>query len=269
MSTLTVGKSTCAPSVVFIGAGNVASHLAPAIETAGIGEIKQVYSRTIDSARALASRLNNAQPVDNIEDIITDADIYVVSLVDHAVKGLIGRLPHGDALWLHTSGSLPMSTLSTLSPRYGVLYPLQTFSRDVDVDMSRVPMFVEGSSPEVEAEVYDLARHLSETVHYADGDLRARMHVAAVFACNFTNHMFTIADDLLHRDNLDLSVLYPLIEETVRKALRGNPASGQTGPAVRGDNNIVNRHASTLPPDLSKLYLDLSDSIYRRHHKGK
>ena len=252
--------------IVFIGAGNVATHLAPALERTGIGKVIQVWSRSFDSAARLCCRLENATPVSTIEDIVQDADLYVVSLVDHAVNTLIPRLPANNALWVHTSGSVDMRVFSPLTSRYGVLYPLQTFSREVDVDMSRVPIFIEASDEEVAMELRHIASRISSTVHYADGALRSRMHVAAVFACNFSNYMFTVADDLLRRDGLDISVLYPLLEETIRKAMKGSPAAGQTGPAVRGDRDIVERHASTLPPDLSSLYIALSEAIYRRHH---
>lgn len=252
--------------IVFIGAGNVATHLAPAMERAGIGRVVQVWSRTIDSAEPLCNRLESATPTAHVGDIIADADLYVVSLVDHAVNALIPSLPANDALWVHTSGSVDMRVFAPLTSRYGVLYPLQTFSREVDVDMVHVPVFIEASTDAVAKELRDIATRLSQTVHYADGALRARMHIAAVFACNFSNYMFTIADDLLRRDGLDLSVLYPLLEETVRKALKGSPAAGQTGPAVRGDSDVVERHASALPPELASIYLSLSDAIYRRHH---
>ena len=225
-----------------------------------------VGSRNIDSAIKLCSRLSDAIPVDNLQDIIADADLYVISLVDHAVENVVRQLPRGNALWVHTSGSVDMEKLSPLSSRYGVLYPLQTFSRDVDVNMHEVPFFIEGVDTTTAETLHSIASRISDTVHYADGALRARMHVAAVFACNFTNYMFTVADDLLRRDDLDLSVLHPLLQETIRKAIQGSPAQGQTGPAVRGDRDIVKRHASTLPSDLSQIYMVLSDAIYKRHH---
>lgn len=255
--------------IVFIGAGNVATHLAPAMQRAGIGRVVQVWSRNDSSSSRLVDLLGGGDPVSNLADIRRDAGMYVVSLVDRAVSEVIGLLPHNDALWVHTSGSLSVDTLSSLSPRHGVMYPLQTFSRDVEVEMGEVPFFVEGSDPQVAGEIYDIASRISPDVHYADSCLRARMHIAAVFACNFTNYMFTVADDLLQLDGLDLSVLYPLLRETLRKAQEGSPASGQTGPAVRGDREIMDLHASSLPDDLADIYRTLSDAIYHRHHRQK
>lgn len=254
--------------IVFLGAGNVASHLAPALERGGVGEVCQVYSRTLVSAETLCARLQSARPVCDLSRIVTDADIYIVSLVDHAVSEALSAVPptRRDALWLHTSGSLPMEVLVQRSDRFGVFYPLQTFSKDRAVDMSQVPVFIEGNTPEVTETIREMAGAVSRKVYYADGDLRRRMHIAAVFACNFTNYMFTVADDLLRADGLSLEVLHPLLAETVRKAMNGSPERGQTGPAVRGDIEVVERHASMLPADLAEIYRLLSESIFRRHH---
>lgn len=264
MSTSAVGDS-----IVFIGAGNVASHLAPALERSGAGRVVQVYSRSLSSARALASKLKDASVTDEVADIIPDADIYIVSLVDHAVVDVLSRLPRNNALWLHTSGSLPMSVLDGMSDNIGVFYPLQTFSKGVEVDMSEVPLFIEGNTPEVAGRIRLMAEKVTPKVHYADGDLRKRMHIAAVFACNFTNYMFTVADDLLGRDGLSLEVLHPLLKETVRKALNGSPAQGQTGPAVRGDREVMEAHESMLDPELAEMYRMISGAIYNRHHQNQ
>ncbi len=253
--------------VVFIGAGNVATHLAPAIDKEDNFSVVQVYSRTIDSAKALAGRLAGAMAVDSIAAIDMTADIYIVSLADDAVESVISGLAHSnDALWLHTSGSLPKEVLKDMSSRYGVIYPLQTFSKDTDVDMSRVPVFVEGSSPEVEDSVFAMARGFTGSVYRADGDLRRKMHVAAVFACNFTNYLWTVADDLLKEEGLSLAVLHPLLEETLRKAETVSPAEGQTGPAKRGDKSVMEKHISMLSGDLASIYRELSSAIYKYHH---
>lgn len=268
MSTSAVGDS-----IVFIGAGNVASHLAPALERSGAGRVVQVYSRSLSSARALATKLENASATDEVADIIPDADVYIVSLVDHAVADVLSRLPRNNALWLHTSGSLPMSVLDGMSDNIGVFYPLQTFSKgvevEVEVDMSEVPLFIEGNTPEVASRIRLMAEKITPKAHYVDGDLRKRMHIATVFACNFTNYMFTVADDMLRRDGLSLEVLHPLLKETVRKALNGSPAQGQTGPAVRGDREVMEAHESMLDPELAEMYRMISGAIYDRHHQNQ
>lgn len=253
--------------IVFIGAGNVAYHLAPAIERSNAGTIVQVYSRTLASAKALSDRLSSATPVNSTSEIIPDADIYIVSLSDDALGGLIPHLPRNNALWLHTSGSLPMEVLSAMSPRYGVYYPLQTFSKSVELDMEEIPVFVEGCSETVSLEIERFASQTFHRVFHADSTLRRKMHIAAVFACNFTNYMWTIAEDLLHKEGLSLDVLKPLLEETLRKAMQSSPANGQTGPAKRGDRQVMDKHIEMLPPDTAKIYSDLSTAIYNRHHE--
>lgn len=256
------------PRVVFIGAGNVATHLAPAFEAAGVGEVIQVYSRTLRSASALASKLWEAEATDSMDDIRQDADIYVVSLADHAAAGVISSLKPNRALWLHTSGSLPIDVLDPLSRKTGVFYPLQTFSKRAQLDISEVPLFIEGSTPGVEAQIREIGEKIFANVRHADSDLRRKMHVAAVFACNFTNHLWTIADDLLRQEGLTLEVLHPLMKETMRKAIASeSPADGQTGPAVRGDRAVMDKHMSMLDSDMGQIYSLLSESIEKRHKK--
>lgn len=257
------------PKIVAIGAGNVASHIIPALEGSGAGEVVQVYSHTIQSASALASRLWRAEPVADTSDVIPNADIYVVSLADHAAPAVLAALKPNNALWVHTSGSLPVEALGSLSRSTGVFYPLQTFSKKVDVDLAKVPLFIEGSSPGVEARIREMGERIFENVYHADSALRKKMHVAAVFACNFANHLWAISDDLLRKEGLDISVLHPLLNETLRKAMTGgSPADGQTGPAVRGDLEVIRAHESMLDADLAHLYDVLSRSIINRHNPG-
>lgn len=248
---------------VIIGSGNVASAIAPALERSGSISVVAVYSPTPDHAAALAARLASAVAVSDADAIPNDGELYLMSVKDDAIRELARRLrPVESALWLHTSGGVDASALSPLSPRYGVFYPLQTFSKGVDVVMEEVPFFVETSQPGDLTLVERMARSVSPKVYHADGMMRARMHAAAVFACNFTNHLWAIADDILRRETgTDLSVLYPLLEETLRKAMTVRPADAQTGPAVRGDSGVIERHAAMLAPDEAQLYRILSEHI--------
>ncbi|MBD5201859.1 MAG: DUF2520 domain-containing protein [Bacteroides sp.] len=249
------------PQVVVIGSGNVASALAVAIENSGAGSVIQIYSRNIDHARALASRLECAATTDSTEDISADADIYLVSLADDAVTETLTKIRPNDALWLHTSGSLDMDVLSGMSDRYGVFYPLQTFSRNRKVDLSAVTLFTEGSSPAVEDEIARFGEKIFRNIIHADSVTRSRMHVAAVFACNFSNYMWSIAYDLLSEDGIPFDVLGPLLRETLDKALSMPPREGQTGPARRADQRIIEAHASSLPPKEEEIYRLLSKNI--------
>lgn len=256
--------------IVFIGSGNVASHLAPAIDATDGYDVRQIYSPTPAHAATLASRLKNAVPVNEINDIITDADIYIISIKDdeisHFVDSFKGKSLN-NALWMHTSGSVRMDVLSPLSDSYGVFYPLQTFSKDSKVDVSNVPLFIEGDTPEVENIIRQFAERTFTEIYHADSELRKKMHIAAVFACNFTNYMWTIADDILRNEGLSFMVIRPLLEETLRKAFADSPEKGQTGPAVRGDINVMKKHEALLRGDRREIYRQLSMSIYNHFNK--
>ncbi len=181
------------PRVVIIGAGNVATHLAKALSNNAV--ILQIFSRNKENADVLASQLAETPiTTDNIDDIVSEADIYIVSIKDDAIKPLVDKIKANTALWVHTSGSVPMTVFSDKMKRYGVLYPLQTFSRDVDVDISEVPFFIEGSDVDAQKEISDLARLMSENIKIADSEQRKHIHVAAVFACNFSNHLWANAE---------------------------------------------------------------------------
>ncbi|MCM1077460.1 MAG: F420-dependent NADP oxidoreductase [Bacteroides sp.] len=248
-----------------VGAGNVASHLAPALSLSGAGKIVQVYSRHLDSADSLAGKIAGATATDSFEEIINGADVYIISVADDAIGSVADRLPKGDALYLHTSGSVGMDVLSGLSPRHGVFYPLQTFSRGVELDMRSVPLFIEGSTPAVESDIRAFASGLFERVYHADSDTRKKMHISAVFACNFTNYLWSIAEDILSKNNLPFDVMRPLLEETLRKALVNGPEKSQTGPAVRGDRRVIDGHHAMLDGREREIYRLLSDGIMDLH----
>ena len=242
-----------------IGAGNVATHLARALHASPLCEVVEICSPR--SAARLAAELN-VKATASLADVAPDSNLYLISVSDDALPQVVDGLPRNpQAVYAHTSGSVGMEVLSPLSPKIGVFYPLQTFSRDVEVDIARVPMFIEGSDDAVSRLLTTLAESISGSVFKADSRLRGQLHVAAVFACNFVNHLWAIADSLLARDGLTLEVLHPLLEETLRKAERNHPADVQTGPAARGDVKIIEKHASSLPADLAALYRDLSKSI--------
>lgn len=258
--------------IVVIGAGNVASHIAPALEESGAGVVVQVYSRSLESAGRLASRLRSAAAINDVAAIVEDADVYLVSLVDDAiapfVDSAVGRLK-GDALWMHTSGSIGMEVLAPLSPHYGVFYPLQTFSKDVALDVAEVPLFIEGSTRDVAETIRSFASSLFKRVYDADSNTRRMMHIAAVFACNFTNYMWTLASDVLSVEGLPFDVLKPLLEETLRKACTVGPEAGQTGPAARGDRRVIDTHINLIDGEKKEIYRLLSECIISRHAPGE
>ncbi|RIJ50361.1 DUF2520 domain-containing protein [Maribellus luteus] len=251
----------------FIGAGNLATHLATALNEKA-GKVTQVYSRTEDSARLLAQKLN-ASYTTSIKEITSKADIYFVALKDSAVSEVLAEIDFQDKLVVHCSGSLPMSVLKDFSSNYGVLYPLQTFSKTRIVDFTDIPVFVEANNLNNEELLYTLARKISGKVTILDSARRKSLHIAAVFACNFVNHFYALAAGFLESQDIPFEVLHPLILETARKAQEMPPKEAQTGPAVRFDENIINDHLQALAeyPEMQPLYNLISRSIFDHHQK--
>lgn len=249
--------------VVLIGAGNVATHLGIGLQEAGC-EIAQVYSRTSASASELASRLE-VPFVTSMEEVCTDADIYLVMVKDAALQELIPSVVKGreKALFVHTAGSMSMDVWKDNARRYGVLYPMQTFSKQRTVDFASVSFFVEASGAEELAMLKSLASSLSPKVYEATSAQRTYLHMAAVFACNFTNHMYALSAYLLEKQGLPFDAMLPLIDETARKVHALHPVEAQTGPAVREDANVMNKHLDMLAdePELKDIYEMISKSI--------
>jgi predicted short-subunit dehydrogenase-like oxidoreductase (DUF2520 family) len=251
--------------IVLVGAGNVAWHLAPALEQAG-HQVEAVYSRKPENAGLLAARLRQARSLSSLDFSAIPADVYLLAVADQALPGLLkeARFPPG-SLIAHTSGCHPLSVLDKAGANLntGVLYPLQTFSKAKPVDFAAVPFCVEGSDVESRAVLLALAHSLSGQVHRLGSEERKRLHVAAVFACNFTNHLLGIGFELLQQAGLPGHLLHPLIRETVDKALAYPPFSVQTGPAVRGDQAVLEDHLRLLAdqPAYQQLYRILSESI--------
>lgn len=254
-------------SVVFIGAGNLASHLAVNLFHCGY-RILQVYSRTEYSAKMLAGTVNASWTCDT-GGIRQDADIYFTVLKDSVLREVLSGVDMGSKMVVHCSGSLPMDVLKEFTHMYGVFYPLQTFTRGEPVDFKQIPVFIESSSVEVSRILQSIAGSLHAVVHYADSRQRLALHMAAVFACNFVNHFYTVASSVLEQHQLDFNHIHPLMKETLRKALSMHPFEAQTGPAMRYDTNIISRHLEELSgdPDLSRIYVMVSQHIYKLHQK--
>ena len=251
----------------FIGAGNLATHLATTCSKAGL-EIVQVYSRTEDSAKLLADKLNTAYTTQT-SSLVNYADIYFVALKDSAVEQVLSGIEFGDKLVVHCSGSLPMNVLSRFAKNHGVFYPLQTFSKNRKVDFRKIPIFIEASSEENLQILKEIANTVSESVTVLNSEKRKSLHIAAVFACNFANHCYAMAAKYLETKDLPFEILRPLIMETASKAQEMHPKQAQTGPAIRFDENIINAHLNELTemPDLQELYNSISKSIFAHHQK--
>ncbi len=250
-------------SVVFVGAGNLATHLAQTMYQKGFN-IQQIYSRTLNSAQLLADSVG-ADFTNSIEQINTSADLYITALTDEALLQLIPQLTiqRGEGLWVHTAGSVPASVWEGHCLHYGVFYPLQTFSKKRAVDFSKIPLFIEGSSPKDTQHLLEIAKRITTEVYQASSEQRKSLHLAAVFAGNFTNHMYASAANLLEEYDLPFKALLPLIEETAEKVHYLNPQEAQTGPAARNDEKVIEEHLKMLVPfpSLHRLYEEISNSI--------
>ncbi len=255
--------------IVFIGAGNLATHLSLALNNSGL-DIIQVYSRTENSARVLAEKLN-AGFTTTAGEIRRDADIYFVALKDDVYDEVLPFVDFGDKLIVHCSGSMPLSVLNKYAFNTGVFYPLQTFSKHKPVEIRTIPVFVEGISESVEHELIEIARIISDNVFVLNSEKRLFLHIAAVFSCNFVNHLYTIGSNILTSQGVPFEFLRPLILETANKAQHMEPEKAQTGPAVRYDKNVIKRHLEALRdfPDQQELYNMLSDRIFHYYNKNK
>ena len=229
--------------ITLIGSGNVATHLGRGLRDKSI--IQQVFSRNLSHAQRLAHELGTAQAVSQFEQLATDSDIYIIAVSDDAIESVVQAVPDNGALWLHTAGSVGTEVFFGRRQHYGVLYPLQSFSRTTDVDWSQVPIFVEGNTDTID-EVTELARLLSNKVNKCDSDDRMMLHIAAVFVCNFPNYLWCVAESLLDDCRIKFDVLKPLIRSTVDKLNHLDPFGAQTGPAVRGDKGVMDKHLDML-----------------------
>lgn len=259
------------PSIVLIGAGNVATHLGKAFHEAGC-RIRMVYSRTKESARILAESIGCPYTTD-ITSIDNEADIYIVSLKDSVLDHILPELVkcNSKALFVHTAGSVSIDIWKGLTHRYGVLYPMQTFSKQRDINFDNVHFFIEANTEEDTEMLIKTASLISRHIFKASSEQRKYLHISAVFACNFANHMYSICEHLLTSHGLPFSAMLPLIDETAEKVHHLSPVSAQTGPAQRDDHNIMNSHLSLLKdePEIAELYLRISENIhnYQRNKK--
>jgi predicted short-subunit dehydrogenase-like oxidoreductase (DUF2520 family) len=252
-----------AKHIVLFGAGNVATHLSRHLHAQG-HSIDYVWSRNLDTARTLAHQVE-ARASSKLSELPRQSDFYLLAVPDEAVASLAADCQDCRGIWLHCAGALSMQVFKGLFKEYGVMYPLQTLSKDFPLQSGKIPFLVEGSSPEVGAQVTALASSISDRVETADSDTRLVVHLAAVFANNFSNHMVHIAQQILKEQNLSADLLAPLLEETYGKIARVGAGKAQTGPAVRDDQITLRRHIEWLKthPEWEKLYTFMSREIAR------
>lgn len=249
--------------IVILGSGNVAWNLAPELDK--VAEVVQVYSKHLDNASRLASRLRNAGATDTTDSLRRDADLYLIAVKDDAIAGIVDSTADTGGVWAHTSGSVGMEVFEGKKSAYGVFYPLQTFNKTSSVDLRKVPFFIEADNEKTYLFLESVASMISERVEPADSSRRGLLHRAAVFGCNFVNYLWSVADDILKTEGLDITVLEPLLRVTLENALQMSPGNAQTGPARRNDREVIDRHISLLPPEKARLYRILTDCILDKY----
>lgn len=230
--------------IAIIGSGNVGHHLTRAFAESGQSEVVSIASR-------------------RLEEIPFDADLYLIAVTDGAIAEVAGKMPPVDGVVAHTSGSVGMEVIPESFAKRGVFYPLQTFTKDAMLEYGDIPVFVEANNAPALVILKNAARLFSESVLEADSALRRKLHLAAVFACNFTNRLYGIADELMRESGLDFRLFFPLIRESVGKLRVLSPSEAQTGPASRGDRTVCEEHLRMLEdrPELCRIYSMLTDSI--------
>lgn len=257
--------------ITFIGSGNLATHLSQALSRGG-HIIKEVYSRNKDNAQQLAGLLG-ADGTDDLDAVNPDSKYYIFALKDDVLKDVAERLAQhikahrtvGEkCMFLHTAGSVPMSVFQGTVENYGVLYPMQTFSKTRPVDFAQIPCFVEGNSEDTLHEVMALAQSVSDTVVETDSEKRKKMHLAAVLASNLSNHCYHLAERVVNEEGLDFQLFKPLVMETAAKAMAIGPKAAQTGPMVRYDQTVMAMQEALINDDLTRqIYRLMAKSIHR------
>lgn len=235
-------------NIVIIGKGNVATNLHYAFMKKGIA------CQMVSSREGL--------------DQLPQANVYIYAVRDEALAGVVAQVVGREkSLHLHTSGSMAMTVFGADKPHAGIFYPFQTFSKARLIeDFSTVPVFFEARGIDDISAVYSLALTITSHVYETSQHDRERLHVAGVYACNFTNLMYTMAAELLRNTHIPFSALLPLIDETAAKIHSLAPQDAQTGPARRNDENVMNHHISLLNEEQRTVYKLLSEEIRKRNH---
>lgn len=249
--------------VVCIGAGRLAHHLMPALKEAGC-KIVQIYNRTQWPSVLLARRVGAADHTTDLKDIDRDADLYFLTISDDVIQEIAGQLEFLHdirGIGVHCSGVLSLDALPF--DRKGIFYPLQTFSEHHEVDWLKIPVIITANSHENAEVLKSLAFKISSAVYEMNDEQKVIIHLAAVFANNFTNHMLSIAERICMEHRVPFDILKPLIEMTMEKGLATSPSQNQTGPAARGDDATIQKHLDLLKhdPAIAELYKVITRSI--------
>lgn len=255
-------------NVAILGAGNVAWHISKAFINAG-HPVKQIWSRRPEKAIDIAFEIG-ANSITDLSLLNDDIDLVVLAVSDDAIALVANQLQLKDKqILVHTSGSTDINVLAPFVKQYGVIYPLQTFSKSFEINFSIVPVCVEGNNETVTNLLLALAKDLSNSAQIVRSEQRVKLHIAAVFASNFTNYFYTVAQNILSDSDLSFDIIKPLIEATARKMSVGSPFDLQTGPARRNDKLTMTKHIDMLRsnPELKELYEIVSQNIVKMYNE--
>ena len=247
--------------IVLIGSGNVAFHLAKAFSEAQI-PISQIFGRNTTELQKISEQFS----IPFSTETLVDADLYIISVSDSSIAEVSSLIKNENALVTHTSGSVSREALSG-NYRKSVFYPLQTFSKSKNLDYSKIPFFIDAENENDEEILKNLASKISKNVMLANDEKRKYIHLTAVFACNFVNHLYARAKEISDSQGIPFDYFLPLIDETTQKIHELEPKLAQTGPAIRNDEKVLKLHESLLTDEEKlKIYKTLNESIKKMYH---
>lgn len=251
--------------ITIIGAGNVGTNLIKAFVSAGFN-IVQIISRKSNFAGELAKSVGAEYEI-SIKNL-KKADVYFICTPDDVIRQVADNEIFSEKLIVHTSGTVSMSVLAKRTSKYGVFYPLQSLKKSEDTNFKRVPIFIEAIDKKILAVLEFIAKRIADNVYELSSEKRLKLHIAAVFANNFTNHMITIAEQFIEKNNIPVEVLAPLLQKTSEKIKNGGTKEHQTGPACRGDKETINAHLKILSNEKSlmkNIYAIMSESLFEMY----
>ncbi len=253
--------------ITILGSGNVATHLAGAFYSSNV-EIVQIFSPNTQHAKELAEKVK-CPYTSEIKKISDNTDLYLFSISDSAILPILKQGTWNNKICVHTAGSVHIDIFKSYTTSYGVIYPFQTFSKNIPIDIKEVPFFIEGSNEDIKNLLTQLVKKISPHIQHINSEQRKWLHLSGVFACNFVNHMLAISEQILNQNNIPRSNLHPLVKETIKKALKYGPIRSQTGPALRNNIDILTKHIQMLEkkPEWQKIYTFVSESIYKTHNQ--
>ncbi len=248
--------------IVLFGSGNVASHLYKAFSASDQAEVIQVFARQKRKADFVSEKTEVISDLEKLKS----ADLYLLAVSDSGIAEIASDLKESGILVAHTSGSTDISVLEKFE-NFGVFYPLQTFSKNRDLDYAEIPFCLEANSEANLKQLQKIAAMISKSVLEVDSEQRRALHLSAVFVNNFSNHMFSLGANICSDNELDYNILQPLIKETVSKLDELAPKDAQTGPAIRNDQETIEKHINALTGEQKLVYQTLTDSIQKFHGK--